>query len=250
MVKFIALLLMAGLTLNVHAASVKVFAAASLSPALQQIIERYEQLHDDDIVLVSGASSALARQVSQGAPADIYVSANQAWMQYVLDNTAINTAKSQPWLGNQLVLVASGPQQGFDVTSVQAWQAALQQDYLAMADSRHVPAGIYGKQALSALGVWSELAHKIAASNNVRAALALVERGAAPLAVVYQTDAEASAKVHTLAVFPKDSHDPIIYPALLLSETRASARFYDFLWSQQALATLSQHSFEVFPRVN
>lgn len=249
MTKIIALLLMTGLVAQAHAAKVKVFAAASLTPALQQIIAQYEQAHDDDIVLVSGASSTLARQISQGAPADIYVSANQAWMQYVVDASNA-TAAAKPWLGNQLVLVASEPMAAFDLTNTAAWQAALQQSYLAMADSRHVPAGIYGKQALTMLGVWPALAKKVAASNNVRAALALVERGAAPLGVVYQSDAMASDTVHTLAPFPQDSHDPIIYPAILLADSKASTRFYEFLWSPQTTAVLSQFHFEVFPRVN
>ncbi|WP_417242916.1 molybdate ABC transporter substrate-binding protein [Celeribacter sp.] len=204
--------LWAGAAMTAMAADVTVFAASSLKTALDEVAQVFEAQTGLDVAISYAGSSVLARQIQYGAPADLFVSANVDWMD-VLQNAGLLVAGSRAdLLGNDLVLVAFEDNTPVDLTDPADLPARLGEGYLAMALVDAVPAGIYGKTALQALGLWDSVSGQVAQSDNVRAALALVATGEAPFGVVYATDARAAAPVHVVATFPEDSHPPIIYP--------------------------------------
>lgn len=248
---FIALFLLS-LPLTGYAAdndeSLLVFAAASLRDALGAVVDHYEENHEAEVVVSYASSSTLARQIAQGAQADVYISANQKWMDYLAEENAIDTASRRDLLGNALVLVThkDNPleakiEPGFDLSGL------LGGSYLAMGNPKHVPAGIYGKTALESLGVWSTVADHIARAENVRAALALVARREAPLGIVYRSDALADDEVRVVDTFPTGSHAPIIYPVARVSSGNhpAAADFIEFLQTAQAADLFRQYGFDV-----
>lgn len=202
---------------------VLVFGAASLKNALDDANAQYARQHGRKIVVSYAASSVLARQIESGAPADIFISADLDWMDYLAERKLIKPDTRVNFLGNKLVLIAAkdnavsltiGP--NFPLLQ------ALGNGRLAMADPASVPAGKYGKAALEKLGVWASIANKVAPAQDVRATLALVSRGEAPLGIVYQTDAAADPAVRVVGVFPEGLHPPIVYPlAVLVSSTGA-----------------------------
>jgi molybdate transport system substrate-binding protein len=202
-----------------------VFAAASLKNALDDIVLQYERETGRKVTVSYAASSALARQIESGAPADLFISADLDWMDYVQTRNLIKADTRANLLGNRLVLVGGkdnratiqiGP--GLPLTEL------LGGGRLAMADPKSVPAGKYGRAALESLGLWQAVEPRVAAAENVRAALALVSRGEAPLGIVYQTDAAADPNVRVVGVFPESTHPPIIYPAALVgASTHADA---------------------------
>ena len=230
---------------------VLVFAAASLKNAMDGVVDAYTAEHDTQIRVSYAGSSTLARQIEQGAPADIYVSANRRWMDRLEANHAIRASSRFDLLRNRLVLVAPRAsdltlelERGIDL------RAALGPDgYLAMANTDAVPAGIYGKQALQALGAWTALQGHIAQADDVRAALALVARGETPLGVVYASDAVAEDRVRVVAGFAEDRHDPIVYPAALLAndDNPAAERFLRFMRGARARAIFERWGFVVVP---
>ena len=190
----------------------------------------------------------MARQIDAGAPADIFISANPGWMDHLAGRGLVQNATRVALLGNSLVLVApnkSPPlgelRSGLDLAS------RLGTDRLAMALINAVPAGIYGKTALISLGLWSQVADKVAQTDNVRTALALVALGEAPLGIVYASDALAQPKVKTLATFPAESHPPILYPAALISDSTApqAAAFLSYLQSEQAQTVFLANGFTI-----
>ena len=202
---------------------VVVFAAASLKTALDQIIAGWHARGGARVVVSYAGSSALARQIEQGAPADIFISASTQWMDAVEKNQAIQPATGRDLLTNRLVLIAHGTQArhiGLDGNLNLAGLLGRQRLAMALVDS--VPAGIYGKAALTSLGLWEQVAPKVAQTDNVRAALALVARGEAPLGIVYATDAAASDNVTVVATFPATSHPTITYPVALTTASRNS----------------------------
>jgi molybdate transport system substrate-binding protein len=205
-----------------------VFGAASLKNALDDANVLYQRQTNKKAVVSYGASPALARQIESGAPADVFISADLDWMDYVAQRNLIKPATRSNFLGNTLVLVAPADSKvtltiGRNLPLAQA----LGSGRLAMADPASVPAGKYGKAALEALGVWSSVADKVAPAPDVRATLVLVARGEAPLGVVYQTDAAAEKAVKTVATFPADTHPPIVYPmALTASSSHPDALAY------------------------
>lgn len=223
-----------------------VLAAASLQGALDEALALWSaEGHAAPVVSYAG-TSALARQVEAGAPADLFISADEAWMDALERQGLIRAGSRADLAGNRLVLVAqAGSPIALDLAAGTDVAAALGDGRLAMADPEAVPAGRYGKAALTALGAWEALEGRIAPAENVRAALALVERGAAPLGVVYATDARASAAVRVVAVFPQDSHPPVVYPmAVLAASQRDEAEpLRRFLLSAPAQATLARHGF-------
>lgn len=233
--------------LPARAASVTVFAAASLKNALDAAVTAYEKQSGDTVRVSYGASSALARQIEAGAPADLFISADLRWMDYLQGRGLIQPRSRRNLLGNELVLVApvaSGVKielaPGVDLRS------HLQRGPLAMADPAAVPAGIYGKAALTRLGVWDSVKSKVARAADVRAALRLVARGEAPLGIVYRTDAAAEPKVEIAAVFPPDSYPPVIYPAALIASAKPdAARLFAFLSSPAARPYFEQQGFKV-----
>ncbi|WP_158162461.1 molybdate ABC transporter substrate-binding protein [Grimontia hollisae] len=225
---------------------VLVFAASSMTTALSQIVRDYEKQTGENVVVSYASSSALARQLAYGAPADIYISANEKWMDYAVDQGVIESAAVSPWVANQLVFVA--PANGVNTLSLEpkGLLQAIGNSRIAVADPNHVPAGIYAKEALESLGLWSTVEEKLALSNSVRATLALVERGEALLGVVYYSDAKASGAVHVVAPIPDNSHAPIVFPKALTKEASESAKaFFRFLDSESAKQVLSANGFVV-----
>lgn len=200
-----------------------VFAAASLHDVMQDLAARYP----GDVVVSVGGSGLMARQVVQGAPADAVLLANARWMEWLVDEGAVDPARVVRLLGNALVLI--GPKDAPDLgdPSAAALLARLDGGRLAIGQTAGVPAGIYGRQWLEAAGLWDALAPHLAQTDNVRAALALVARGEAPLGIAYATDAAADPGVRVLYAVPDDLHDPIIYPAAAL--TPRGADFVAFL---------------------
>lgn len=223
-----------------------VLAAASLQESLTAAAEAWQAQGHPAPVLSFAASSALARQIESGAPADIFISADQEWMDELAEQRLIRPDTRTDFLGNALALV--GPADS-DVTIEFAQGAdlagALGDGRLAMADPDAVPAGRYGREALESLGLWASVESRIARGDNVRAALALVERGEAPLGIVYATDARASTRVRLVATFPAASHPPIRYPiAVLAGATSPDAQaFRDFLVSDQGRTIFARYGF-------
>jgi molybdate transport system substrate-binding protein len=197
---------------------VLVFAAASLKNALDKIAADWRQGSGKKATVSYAASSTLAKQIENGAPADLFISADRDWMDYLQKRKLIDPASRIDLLGNSLVLIASKDSTvattiapGFPLAQ------SLRGGKLAMADPTAVPAGKYGKAALTQLGVWGSVERQIASAENVRAALLLVARGEAPLGIVYKTDAIAEPAIKIVAAFPPETHPPIVYPMAFIA---------------------------------
>ena len=231
-----------------QAADVTVFAAASLKTALDDAIKLYEAKTGQKVVASYAASSALAKQIELGAPADLFFSADLDWMDYLEKKNLINVPSRHTLLGNTLVLVA--PKASTVSLTIEKnfplLQALGPDGKLAMASVDSVPAGKYGKAALSSLGVWDEVAPRVAQAENVRAALAFVANGEVPLGVVYGTDARSEPTVRVVGIFPAESHPKILYPVALLASAKPEARmFLDFLLSSEAAPAFEAQGFTV-----
>jgi molybdate transport system substrate-binding protein len=223
-----------------------VLAAASLQESLTDAANVWTARKHPHPVISFAGSSALARQIGAGAPADIFISADEPWMDDVAAKGLLRPGTRTSFLSNRLVLIAPATRpvtiairRGFPLA------AALGNGRLAMADPDAVPAGKYGKDALTALGVWSSVEPKVARAENVRAALALVERGEAPLGIVYATDAIASKGVRVVGTFPANSHAPITYPIAVLKKatSRDAEPFRRFLISREGKAIFTRYGF-------
>ncbi|CAN5913360.1 molybdate ABC transporter substrate-binding protein [soil metagenome] len=226
-----------------------IFAAASLKNALDEIAATWSKDTGKPAPKISyAASSALAKQIEQGAPADMFLSADLDWMDYVAGKNLIKADSRFNLLGNKIVLIAPKDSKitKLDVKGSDL-AAALAGGKLSMANVEAVPAGKYGKAALEKLGAWNSVKDSIAQAENVRAALLLVARGEAPLGIVYSTDAAAEPTVKIVGAFPEESHPPIIYPAALLKESsNADAKaFLDFLRTAKARASFEKQGFTV-----
>jgi molybdate transport system substrate-binding protein len=228
-----------------------VFAAASLKNALDDANAEYLKQTGRKVVVSYGASPTLAKQIEAAAPADVFISADLDWMNYVAERRLIKPDTRGNLLGNRLVLIAPAGTQR-DVTIAPGFPLAnlLGSGRLAMADPDSVPAGKYGKAALEHLGVWASVQKQVARAENVRAALVLVSRGEAPFGIVYQTDAAADPKVKTVGFFPEDSHPPIVYPmaAVAASTAPTTAAYLEFLRSAAARPFFERQGFTVFKR--
>lgn len=228
-----------------------VFAAASLKNALDEANALYRQQSGQRAVAAYAASSALARQIEAGAPADVFVSADLDWMDHLEQRRLVREGSRANLLGNRLVLVAparSATQ--LRIAPGFALAAALGPDgRLAMADTNAVPAGKYGKAALEKLGVWASVAGRVAPAESVRAALLLVSRGETPLGIVYQTDAAVDPNVRIVDGFPADSHPPIVYPIAILARSThpGAARYVDVLRSPAARPAFEKQGFTILP---
>lgn len=242
----LACLLALSLSTAAQAEKVTVFAAASLKTALDSIAADFEAKTGDKVVISYAGSNALAKQIIDGAPADIFLSANTQWMDEVEKAGLIAPEGRKDLLGNSLVLVASG-KDAKAVTIDQNLDLAqlLNGGKLAMAMVDAVPAGQYGKAALTALGLWEDVAASVAQSENVRAALALVATGEAPYGIVYATDAVSDDKVTVVGSFPDASYPKITYPAALLTNATepADKAFYDALSAPEANALFTAQGF-------
>src|SRR5262245_18119008 len=217
--------------------NVVVFAAASLKNALDNINATWKADAGKEVTISYAASSALAKQIEAGAPADIFISADLDWMKYLSDKKLIKADTETKLLGNRIVLIAPKDSKAETTIAPKFDLAGLLGDSrLAMGDVKAVPAGKYGKAALEALGVWPSVEGKTAQAENVRAALKLVSTGEAALGIVYQTDANAEPGVKVIGTFPEDSHPPIVYPVALTaaSKNADAAEFVKFLQSAKA----------------
>lgn len=221
-----------------------VFAAASLKNALDEVAASYPAAKP---VVSYGASSTLAKQIENGAPAQVFISADRDWMDYLEKRDLLEPGTRRNLLGNRLVLVAPAkqpvklqPAPGFAIA------AALKGGRIALADPNSVPAGKYAKAAFETLGVWRQISGHVAAAENVRAALALVARGEAPLGVVYRTDAAVEPGVVVAGVFPEDTHPPIVYPAAALrGASPGGLAFLRFLAGGEAKRIFEKYGFAV-----
>jgi molybdate transport system substrate-binding protein len=223
-----------------------VFAAASLKDALDEVNVAYRREKGQEIATSYAASSTLAKQIEAAAPADIFISADLDWMDYLEKKNLIKPETRADLLGNRLVLIAPADSTvELDIGPNFPLARALGNGRLAIADPNAVPAGKYGKAALEALGVWSSLADKLAPIENVRAALLLVSRGEAPLGIVYQTDAAADKGVKVIGTFPANTHSPIIYPiaAVAASTNPGGASYIAYVKSPAAGAVFKKQGF-------
>ncbi len=225
---------------------VLVFAAASLKTALDEINAQWQKRTGKRAAVSHAASSALAKQIEQGAPADIFISADLDWMEYLAERKLIRPDTRSDLLSNRLVLIAPKGtnlrveiKQGFRLASL------VGQGHLALANTDAVPAGKYAKAALNALGVWEQVKGRIAQAENVRAALLLVSRGEAPLGIVYESDAVSDPSVVTVGIFPEATHPRIIYPIALTSGSTSpdAGSFLDELKSPQARTIFEKQGF-------
>jgi len=226
-------------------ADVTMFAAASTTEALGEIARDYEATGHGHIVVSFASSSTLAKQIENGAPADLYLSADEVWMDYLAQRHLIVPTSRIDYLGNTLVLIA--PKESTLALTIAPGfplAASLGDGRLAMGDPDHVPAGIYAKAALEKLGVWQAVMPKLARAEDVRGALAYVERGEAAAGIVYATDA-ARAQVRLVSAFPPDTYPPIRYPMALVAghDTAAARAFYDHLRGPSARAVFERYGF-------
>ncbi|MCX8996346.1 molybdate ABC transporter substrate-binding protein [Rhizobiaceae bacterium BDR2-2] len=246
---FMLMLLALFATVPAQAAEkVTVFAAASLKDVLTAISDDWKAETGNDVVLSFAGSSALAKQIGEGAPADVFISADLDWMDNVEQQDLLKEGTRFSLLANRIVLVAPADSTaaltiapGFDLAGT------LGDEKLAMANTDSVPAGKYGKAALEKLGVWDAVAPKVAQAENVRAALLLVARGEAPLGIVYETDAKVDPQVKIVDRFPEDTHAPIIYPAAVLKDASSpvATAFLDALKTDKAKEAFEAAGFTV-----
>ncbi|MBK4217834.1 molybdate ABC transporter substrate-binding protein [Paracoccus caeni] len=230
------------------AEDVSVFAAASLKNALDEVAAGYTEETGNTVTISYAGSNALAKQIIEGAPADIFISANTEWVDEVEKADLIADGQRTDLLGNTLVLIGHGTDAApVEITPETDFTALLDGGKLAMALVDSVPAGQYGKAALETLGQWDAVSADVAQSDNVRAALALVATGEAPYGIVYATDAAAEDNVTIVGTFPADSYPTITYPAALLTNAAddADRAFYDALSGDAADAIFEKHGFTV-----
>jgi molybdate transport system substrate-binding protein len=225
-----------------------VFAAASLNTALDAIAAARQKETGKSVSISYASSAALARQIEQGAPADIFISADLDWMDWAQERHLIMTGTRETLLGNALVLVeAADANVAFKIAPGADLAAVLGDSRLAVGEVNSVPAGKYAKEALEKLGMWAGVQNKLAQTDNVRAALSFVARGEARFGIVYATDAKAEPKVKVVAVFPETSHPPILYPAALTPTSRNAdaAAFLAFLRSPTAVRLFVEQGFDM-----
>ena len=232
--------------LNASAADVLVFGAASLKEALDDQARQFEAATGHKVTISYGGSNTLAKQIEAGAPADLFISADLDWMDFVDGKGLVMAGMRVNLLRNALVLIApASSTSSLKIAPGFALAAALGNNKLAMANPDSVPAGQYGKSALESLNVWSSVEKQVARAENVRAALALVSRGETPFGIVYATDAYADKGVRIVDTFPASSHPPIVYPAAILASSKSPAGkpLLDFLRSPPARATWEKYGF-------
>ncbi|MBO7913896.1 molybdate ABC transporter substrate-binding protein [Vibrio splendidus] len=228
------------------AEKLRVYAASSMTNAVNLLVEEFEKDHSVDVIPVYASTSSLVRQIERGAPADIFISANEKWMTHLVDRQLVSSDNVTNLCENELVLIS--PKEtpiSLDLANGDQWAKLLTNERLAVGNTMSVPAGIYAKEALETLGVWDDVKTRLAPSNNVRMALALVERSEAKLGIVYKTDALLSKEVNLVSTFPSNLHTPIRYPVAKLSDKVVAEEFYTFLNSEKAKNTLNSFGFEV-----
>lgn len=229
--------------------AITVFAAASLTNALQQLGDAFTQETAIPVRFSFAASSALARQIENGAPADVFFSADLEWMDYLQSRNLLQPQTRRDILGNRLVLIAPVDSRiKLKIAPHFALGAAIGKGHLATGDPEGVPAGRYAREALTTLGVWAEVADRLVRADSVRSALAFVDRGEAQLGIVYETDALVDKGVRVVDVFPDNSHLPIIYPIALTRAAKPdAARFVAYIQGPAGAATFKSYGFSPPP---
>ncbi|HVZ10674.1 molybdate ABC transporter substrate-binding protein [Rhodopila sp.] len=236
-------------SITARAQDLTVFAAASLTDAMKDIAAQWVAAGHKEPRLSFGASSTLARQIEQGAPANVFASADQKWMDYLAEKNLIAAGTRTNLLENELVLIAPADRHlsvtikpGMDLVALLGSNGRI-----ATGDPAHVPVGLYAKQALTRLGLWDKVEPRLARADDVRSALLLVERGEAPLGIVYATDAKVSKAVAVAGVFPADTHDPVTYPFAVTKagDTPDARAFLKFLSGPKATAIFADRGFKV-----
>jgi molybdate transport system substrate-binding protein len=226
---------------------ITVFAAASLKNTLDDANAAFTKAGGPKVTASYAASSALAKQIEAGAPADVFISADLKWMDYVAGKMLIKPDSRVNLLGNKLVLIAPKESKLADVKIEKGFDIAklAGDDRIAVADTKAVPAGLYAKAALENLGAWTAAEPKLAQAENVRATLAFVARGETPLGIVYETDAKIEPKVKIVGYFPNGSYPPVTYPvaAIASSKNAAVAKYLDFLRTPAAKAIFEKYGF-------
>ncbi len=244
----VALVLSTALPMSASAADITVFAAASLKTALDQIAADWQKATGNHVTISYDSSAKLAKQIQQGAPADLFISASKQWMDTLSDANLIKPDSRKTILGNTLILIAAEKTaakvdiaKGFDLATL------VGDSKLAMGLVDSVPAGQYGKEALTNLGLWDAVEPKVAQAENVRAALKLVDTGEAAFGIVYASDAVSDDKVAVIGTFPEDSHKPILYPAAVTATNTApeAQAFLDDLTTDAAAAVFTAQGFIV-----
>jgi molybdate transport system substrate-binding protein len=233
--------------------TLNVFAAASLGEVLHDEAEVFTNRTGFGVAVAAESSATLAAQIDRGSPTDVFISADLKWMDWVAGRDLILKDTRRDIASNSLVLIApaNSPIKPFRLDKGAPLARLLGDGRLAVGDTAAVPAGIYGKQALQSLGLWDGVKDHLAQGENVRAALAFVARGEAPLGIVYSTDAKAEPKVKVVATFPESSHPPIVYPAAVTKSSKdpeAARQFLDFLSSPMGQTLLAARGFKPPPR--
>lgn len=227
-----------------------VFAAASTTNALAKIVHLYELKGLGRVKTSFASSSTLAKQIQNGAPADVFISANKKWMDFLEKKGAVKKDSRFDLLGNRLVLIApiKSSLKTIEIKKGLNLISYLGKDgRLSIGDPDHVPAGMYGKKALETLEIWNQVRDRLAPMKDVRAALVMVERFETPLGLVYATDASISIKVRVIGTFPADSHPPIVYPAAIASggKTESGEAFFQHIKTPEARSIFLKYGFEV-----
>lgn len=244
-----SILLAAAAPPSALAGGIVVFAAASTTDAVTEIGALYRQKGLGSIKGSYASSSTLAKQIEQGAPADVFLSANTQWMQYLDTKGLVEKGSRRNLLRNRIALIVpqDSPVKAFEIKQGADVLSLLGKDgRLAVGDPAHVPVGMYGKQALENLKIWDLVKDRIAPAKDVRAGLALVERGEAPLGLVYESDAVVTNKVRVIGVFPVGSHTEVIYPvgAVAGKNVAEAKAFIEFLTTPEARAVFKKYGFE------
>ncbi len=242
------LILSIGFTANADE-KITIFAAASLTNALTDIDAQYEKEKSTKIVHSFAASSTLAKQIENGAPADIFISADTKWMNYLQDKKLIDTNSRKEFLGNKLVLIAPKGR-GFNVKLDKSFDFSKSFDgRLCTGGIDSVPAGIYAKQSLTYLNWWDSVKARIVGAQDIRGALAFVERGECAAGIVYETDAKVSSKVDVVATFPEESHKPIVYPVAFVTNAKnMNIDYFNYLQSPVALDVFKKYGFNIISK--
>ena len=232
---------------SASAEKITIYAAASTTNAVNEIIQLYTKDKDLEITPSFASSGTLAKQISNSAPADIFISANQKWMNWLVENSQVETDTVKPILANRLALIApSGSALSpMELTNAKAVELIGNAKRVAIGDPAHVPAGKYAQKTLESLGIWDKIQSKAARLQNVRIALAMVEKNAVPLGMVYSSDAAQSAKVKVIGLFDENLHGAIRYPYAIVKDkkTKAVIDFYNYLKTDEASDIFRKYGF-------
>lgn len=229
-----------------ESSSIKVFAAASTTNVITDVAKSYEKYSGRKVTTSFAASSTLARQIEQGAPAHLYVSANIKWMDYLIKKQMVHEDSKTILFSNRLALItANNKYKPLVINRQTPLRQMLGDGYLTMANPDHTPMGMYAKQSLTNLGLWTSIEKKIAKAKDVRAALMLVERQEVPLGIVYITDSRISSRVKVLGILPPETHSSIVYLTALVKgqESESAQIFLDYMRSDSAKNIYEKHGF-------